>query len=226
MRSSAPAAVPWRAEGGGGGGIAKNAEREGGRERQGEAQDAARETRPGGRDGRSAISAMRLETMMDERRQHTHNSHKLVLRAFLESDAREKGIADVIGVLKLSVGETPCAAHDSPLCDQTLVLAPDKRSEAVSAKAAMRASRSPSSRTFFIHAVEASNAQRWMIEVVLQIERNAQSALVKHYQVFNSNKQYITRCASSESSPRIDPPASPLYLASSAHPRDPLPGQE
>ena len=34
----------------------------------------------------------------------------------------------------------------------------------------MRASRSPSSRTFFIHAVDVRNAESWMLEVVLQIE--------------------------------------------------------
>lgn len=115
--------------------------------------------------------------------QHMHNSHKLVLRAFLASDARDKGISDIIGILKLNVGDMPHPAHDSPIHDQVLVLAADKRSEAVSAKAAMRASRSPSSRTFFIHAVDSSNAQSWMLEVVLQIERNAHSALLKNYQV-------------------------------------------
>lgn len=115
--------------------------------------------------------------------QHMHNSHKLVLRAFLASDARDKGISDLVGILKLGVGDMPRTAHDSPLHDQTLVFAPDKRSEAVSAKAAMRGSRSPCSRTFFIHAVDPSNAQSWILEVVLQIERNAQSTLVKHYQV-------------------------------------------
>jgi hypothetical protein len=50
-------------------------------------------------------------------------------------------------------------------------------------KAAMRASRSPSSRTFFIHAVDERNAESWMLEVVLQIARSAQSDLVKWYDV-------------------------------------------
>jgi len=44
----------------------------------------------------------------------------------------------------------------------------------------MRASRSPSSRTFFIHAVDVRNAESWMLEVVLQIE----AQILKKYLIF------------------------------------------
>ena len=79
---------------------------------------------------------------------------------------------DMIGVLKLQVGQGD-AKDSSPVPEpRTLLLAPEKvlhgnqSSKVASAKASMRASRSPSSRTFFIHAVDPSNAESWMLEVV------------------------------------------------------------
>ena len=77
---------------------------------------------------------------------------------------------DMIGVLKLQVGQGD-AKDSSPVPEpRTLLLAPDlhgnQSSKVASAKASMRASRSPSSRTFFIHAVDPSNAESWMLEVV------------------------------------------------------------
>lgn len=134
----------------------------------------------------SPVIQKNLKTIMDTNHAHAHNSHKVVLRAFLQSDARESQISDVVGVLKLKLGDAKEQGQDSPLHGQTLLLASDKRSEAVSAKAAMRSSRSPNSRTFFIHAVDPRNLQSWMLEVVLQIERSSQSALVKFYEEKNA----------------------------------------
>lgn len=134
----------------------------------------------------SPVIQKNLKTIMDTNHAHAHNSHKVVLRAFLQSDTRESEISDVVGVLKLKVGDAKEPGSESPLHGQTLLLASDKRSEAVSAKAAMRSSRSPNSRTFFIHAVDPRNLQSWMLEVVLQIERSSQSALVKFYEQKNA----------------------------------------
>ncbi len=124
-----------------------------------------------------------LRALQDSRHVHTHNCHKVVLRAYLESDARESELADVIGVINLKTRQ----AEDTPLRGETLLLAQDKLSSnkgrLPGTKAAMRASRSPSSRTFFIHAVDERNAESWMLEVVLQIARSAQSDLVKWYDV-------------------------------------------
>ena len=124
-----------------------------------------------------------LKALQDSSHVHTHNCHKVVLRAYLESDARESELADVIGVINLKTRQ----AEDTPLRGETLLLAQDKLSSnkgrLPGTKAAMRASRSPSSRTFFIHAVDERNAESWMLEVVLQIARSAQSDLVKWYGV-------------------------------------------
>jgi hypothetical protein len=124
----------------------------------------------------------------------------VVLRAYLESDARESELADVIGVINLKTRQ----AEDTPLRGETLLLAKDKLSSnkgrLPGTKAAMRASRSPSSRTFFIHAVDERNAESWMLEVVLQIARSAQSDLVKWYDVFEYVRwplaSYVRMCRS------------------------------
>ena len=134
----------------------------------------------------SPVLQKNMKSILDTSHSHAHNAHKVVLRAVLESEARDNDMNDVVGVLKLKVND-PHDTKDSPLREtQTLMLSHDKRSESVSAKAAMRSSRSPSSRTFFIHAVDARNAQRWMLEVVLQIQRGTQSALVKYYEDKNA----------------------------------------
>ena len=74
----------------------------------------------GGRGGAGpAISPSVLEknikSILDEKHAHAHNSHKVVLRAFLQTDTRESEIHDVIGVLKLKVRDTPDHSHASPL---------------------------------------------------------------------------------------------------------------
>jgi hypothetical protein len=55
----------------------------------------------------------------------------------------------------------------------------------------MRASRSPSSRTFFIHAVDVRNAESWMLEVVLQIE----AQILKKYSIFQKLSKLLTACS-------------------------------
>ena len=124
------------------------------------------------RDGASPWLQQNMDKILDTTHAHAHNSHKVVLRAFLQHDTREHEMDDMIGVLKLQVGQGD-AKDSSPVPEpRTLLLAPEKvlhgnqSSKVASAKASMRASRSPSSRTFFIHAVDPSNAESWMLEVV------------------------------------------------------------
>ncbi|MGB1607982.1 MAG: hypothetical protein ACPIOQ_85425, partial [Promethearchaeia archaeon] len=124
------------------------------------------------RDGASPWLQQNMDKILNTTHAHAHNSHKVVLRAFLQHDTREHEMDDMIGVLKLQVGQGD-AKDSSPVPEpRTLLLAPEKvlhgnqSSKVASAKASMRASRSPSSRTFFIHAVDPSNAESWMLEVV------------------------------------------------------------
>ena len=123
------------------------------------------------RDSVSPWLQKNMDKILDTTHAHAHNSHKVVLRAFLQHDTREHEMDDMIGVLKLQVGHGD-AKDSSPGPEaRTLLLAPEKvlhgnqSSKVASAKASMRASRSPSSRTFFIHAVDPSNAESWMLEV-------------------------------------------------------------
>ena len=78
------------------------------------------------RDGASPWLQQNMDKILDTTHAHAHNSHKVVLRAFLQHDTREHEMDDMIGVLKLQVGQGD-AKDSSPVPEpRTLLLAPER----------------------------------------------------------------------------------------------------